>query len=62
MTHARALVECEDCRPDGYFEACGTMDQIVRGEVDPEDWLCQDHIEEMNEATREWAAQREKSS
>jgi hypothetical protein len=61
MTHADRIAACGDCRPD-EGDALDTMEKIVLGERDPEKWLCEEHREEMNEATREWAAQRERSS
>jgi len=50
MTHADRIAACDDCRPD-EGAALETMEKIVLGERDPEKWLCEEHREEMAEAT-----------
>lgn len=59
LDHATRITRCADCRPSSYTETRKVMEWIALGETDPEDWLCQDHREEMNEATREWGEQHE---
>lgn len=56
MTDADRIAACGDCRPDGD-DALETMEKIALGERDPKKWLCEEHREEMDEATRQRRAE-----
>lgn len=60
MTHADRIAACGDCRPD-EGDALETMEKILLGERDAENWLCPEHLEAFNQATRAWVEERKES-
>lgn len=51
MTHAGRIIACPDCKGESFDAVVSRMKETLLGEVDPDEWLCPRHKQEIEAAT-----------